>query len=135
MGVGNLDNCPRCGKLYVKNPMMLCAACIKDLNEEYEKCADYMRKQRTCTVQELSDVTGVAIKQITRFIREGRLSIANAPNMGYPCDSCHTLLRQGTLCDDCRNRLTKGFASVHADEKQGNQASPGMGFLRDDRKK
>jgi flagellar operon protein (TIGR03826 family) len=135
MGVGNLDNCPRCGKLYVKNPMMLCVACIKDLNDEYQKCADYLRKQRTCTIYELSEDTGVSVKQITRFIREGRLSITGAPNMGFPCESCNTLVRQGTLCDDCRSRLTKGFGSLQEDAKSSDQTSQGVGFLKEERKR
>ncbi|ULO07945.1 flagellar protein [Paenibacillus sp. 19GGS1-52] len=108
----NLDNCPRCGRLYVKNIMDLCQPCIKELEYEYETCVNYLREFRGTTIQELSDATEISIKEITRFIREGRISIANAPNMMYPCEVCGTLIRDGHMCDNCRNRLRKDLTSL-----------------------
>ncbi len=108
----NLDNCPRCGRLYVKNIMDLCQPCIKELEHEYETCVNYLREFRGTTIQELSDATEISIKEITRFIREGRISIANAPNMMYPCEVCGTLIRDGHMCDNCRNRLRKDLTSL-----------------------
>lgn len=108
----NVDNCPRCGRLYVKNLMNLCQPCIKELEHEYEICVDYLRKNRGTNIQELSDATEISIKEITRFIREGRISIANAPNMMYPCEVCGTLIRDGHMCDSRRSRLTKDLANA-----------------------
>ncbi|ASA26525.1 TIGR03826 family flagellar region protein [Paenibacillus donghaensis] len=108
----NLDNCPRCGRLYVKNIMDLCQPCIKDLEHEYEICVNYLRENRGTNIQELSDATDISIKEITRFIREGRISIANAPNMMYPCEVCGTLIRDGHMCDNCRSRLRKDLSSL-----------------------
>ncbi|MNC02671.1 hypothetical protein D3C75_500470 [compost metagenome] len=103
----NVDNCPRCGRLYVKNIMEVCQPCIKELEYQYEICVDYLRKNRGTNIQELSDATDISIKEITRFIREGRISIANAPNMMLPCEVCGTLIREGHMCDSCRARLSK----------------------------
>jgi flagellar operon protein (TIGR03826 family) len=114
----NVDNCPRCGRLYVKNLMNLCQPCIKDLEHEYETCVEYLRKNRGTNIQELSDATEISIKEITRFIREGRISIANAPNMMYPCEVCGTLIRDGHMCDNCRSRLTKDLASAANETKE-----------------
>ncbi|OKP85831.1 flagellar protein [Paenibacillus helianthi] len=108
----NLDNCPRCGRLYVKNIMDLCQPCIKDLEHQYETCVSYLRENRGTNIQELSDATEIPIKEITRFIREGRISIANAPNMMYPCEVCGTLIREGHMCDSCRNRLRKDLTNA-----------------------
>ncbi|NUU60917.1 TIGR03826 family flagellar region protein [Paenibacillus agri] len=108
----NLDNCPRCGRLYVKNLMELCQPCIKELEHEYEICVNYLRENRGTNIQELSDATEISIKEITRFIREGRISIANAPNMTYPCEVCGTLIREGHMCDSCRNRLRKDLSNA-----------------------
>lgn len=108
----NLDNCPRCGRLFVKNLMGLCQPCIKELEHEYEICVDYLRENKGTNIQELSDATGISIKEITRFIREGRISIANAPNMMYPCEVCGTLIRDGHMCDSCRTRLRKDLSNA-----------------------
>ncbi|GGF87559.1 hypothetical protein GCM10010912_36090 [Paenibacillus albidus] len=108
----NLDNCQRCGRLYVKNLMELCQPCIKELEHEYEICVNYLRENRGTNIQELSDATEISIKEITRFIREGRISIANAPNMMYPCEVCGTLIREGHMCDSCRSRLRKDLTNA-----------------------
>ncbi|MEK5025602.1 TIGR03826 family flagellar region protein [Paenibacillus sp. FSL M7-1046] len=108
----NLDNCPKCGRLYVKNIMDLCQSCLKELEHQYEICVEYLRKNRGTNIQELSDATEIPIKEITRFIREGRISIANAPNMMLPCEVCGTLIREGHMCDSCRSRLTKDLANA-----------------------
>lgn len=108
----NLDNCPRCGRLFVKNLMGLCQLCIKDLEHEYEICVKYLRENRGANIQELSDATDISIKEITRFIREGRISIANSPNLMYPCEVCGTLIRDGHMCDSCRSRLRKDLTNA-----------------------
>jgi flagellar operon protein TIGR03826 len=103
----NLDNCPRCGKLFAKNFRDVCPVCIREIDKEYELCANYLREHKGAIISELSDQTGVSIKQITKFIREGRISMMNAPNLSYPCESCGVLIRENHLCDACRTRLTK----------------------------
>lgn len=112
----NVANCDRCGKVYVKNNYGMCTNCIKDLEAEYEKCLKFLRENRSCTIQELSDETGVDMKQIVKFIREGRISIRNHPNMAYECDICGTSIRTNNICDDCRTRLTKDLEHLQEDE-------------------
>ncbi|MEK3883902.1 TIGR03826 family flagellar region protein [Paenibacillus sp. PL2-23] len=112
----NVENCPRCGKIFAKNFRDVCPACMKDIDREYQLCADYLRENKGAIIHELSDATGVAIRQITKFIREGRISIVNAPNMSFPCESCGTLIRENHLCEDCRIRLTKDTRKLMQDE-------------------
>lgn len=119
----NLDNCPRCGRLFVKNIMELCQPCVKELEHQYEICVEYLRKNRGTTIQELSDATEISIKEITRFIREGRISIANAPNMMLPCEVCGTLIREGHMCDSCRSRLTKELANAARESAAANETT------------
>jgi len=124
----NLDNCPRCGRLYVKNVMEICHVCVKELEHEYETCVKYLRENRGITIQELSDATEISIKEITRFIREGRISIANAPNMMYPCEVCGNLIREGHMCDNCRTRLRKDLSNAAKDNtpaKENNKPQSG----------
>ncbi|MDF2837334.1 MAG: flagellar protein [Paenibacillus sp.] len=112
----NLDNCPRCGKLFAKNFRDVCPVCIRDIDKEYQLCADYLRQYKGAMIGELSDQTGVSIKQITKFIREGRISMVNAPNLSYPCESCGTLIRESHICDDCWVRLTKDTNTMKRNE-------------------
>lgn len=115
----SLENCPRCGKLFAKNFRDVCPVCIRDIDKEYERCADYLREFRGAMITELSDQTGVSIRQITKFIREGRISLMDAPNMTYPCESCGTMIRDNNLCDPCRKRLLKDTNDMqHLDAKK-----------------
>ncbi|EFM09024.1 Flagellar operon protein YvyF [Paenibacillus curdlanolyticus YK9] len=134
----NLDNCPRCGKLYAKNLRDLCPACIKDLDQQYELCATYLRENRGATIYEVSESTEVSIAQITRFIREGRISLMDMPNMGYPCEMCTNTIREGNLCESCRSRLTKDINKLNLNTdrhgyntKQGNGAYQSVDRHRD----
>ncbi|MBP1157809.1 MULTISPECIES: flagellar protein [unclassified Paenibacillus] len=135
----NVENCVRCGKVYLKNNFGMCTNCIKDIEAEYEKCLKFLRENRTCTIQELSDETGVDMKQIVKFIREGRISIRNNPNMGYECDMCGTIIRTNNICDNCRSRLAKDFDHLHEDEerkKSREEQQRGSAFkIREDRTK
>ncbi|MBU5670945.1 TIGR03826 family flagellar region protein [Paenibacillus brevis] len=112
----NLENCPRCGKLFAKNFREICPACIKDIEREYELCLEYLRAEKTATIQEVSEATKVSIRQITKFIREGRISIANNPNMMYPCEVCGVLIREGNMCDSCRARLARDLSAAAREE-------------------
>lgn len=114
----NLGNCPRCGRLFANNFRDICPSCIKEIEEEYEKCLNYLREEKLATIQEVHEATGVSIKQITKFIKEGRISVANNPNMTYPCEVCGVLIREGNMCDSCRTRLTRDFASATREETQ-----------------
>lgn len=123
----NLGNCPRCGRLFAKNFKEICPACVKDIEREYELCLEYLRAEKTATIQEVSDATEVSIKQITKFIREGRISIANNPNMMYPCEVCGVLIREGTMCDSCRSRLARDLSAAAKEEGPAQGSNEGRG--------
>lgn len=109
MSFGKLANCTSCDALFVQSTRDVCPKCYQAIEKDYEKCTQFLRKRenRGSTMQQVSEATGVSAKQITRFIREGRISIVNTPNLGYPCENCGTTLQKGTLCDDCARDLKR----------------------------
>lgn len=123
----NLGNCPRCGKLYALNFRDMCQDCLKEIEQEYEKCANYLREQRGATIHEVSEATEVSVRQITKFIKEGRISIMDAPNMGYPCEVCGTLIREGNMCESCRARLTRELRQAADADQQDQKSGSGKG--------
>ncbi|MGO4275795.1 TIGR03826 family flagellar region protein [Paenibacillus sp. TAF58] len=117
----NVANCPRCGKIFVKGFAEVCPNCVKDLEQQYEKCLKYLRENKGVTINDLSEATGVAVKQITKFIRDGRISILHAPNMSYPCEVCGTLIRENTICESCRLKLVKDVRNNAEDERRSQE--------------
>lgn len=114
----NIANCPSCGKVYMKNPQGMCANCLREIEEQFLKCSKYLRDNRGTTLVELSEATSVSIRQITKFIREGRISIANTPNMSYACETCGEPIREGTICENCRGKLAREVGHLYEDEKR-----------------
>gem|GEM_PF-121534 len=109
MALGKLANCVRCDTLFLMVTRDICPKCHLEVEKEYETCAKFLRKRenRGSTLQQVSEATGVSVRQITRFIKEGRISIADNPNLGYPCESCGTTIRAGSLCEPCSDELKR----------------------------
>lgn len=110
-----IANCTRCGKVFARHFRDICQNCYAEIENEYSTCAEYLREHRGATITELSEETGVSIRQITKFVKEGRISMVDAPNLSYPCESCGVLIREGNICGNCRNRLMTDLNSAAAD--------------------
>ncbi|OAB42930.1 flagellar protein [Paenibacillus glacialis] len=119
----NLGNCPRCGKLFAMNFRDICPDCTKGIELEYQKCAEYLRENRGSTMEDLSEATEVTTRQIIKFIREGRISVIDAPNLNYPCEVCGTtFISESNMCISCRTRLTKEFSQSIKDGQARKEA-------------
>jgi flagellar operon protein (TIGR03826 family) len=112
----NVSNCPRCGRVFVKGIKDVCPNCIKEIELQFDKCSIFLKENRGTGLKALSEATEVSIRQITKFIRDGRISIKNLPNMTYPCESCGIEIREGHICDSCRSKLVKGISNSKEDE-------------------
>lgn len=114
----NVENCPRCNRIFAKGIRDICPRCYQDIEQEYETCVKYLREYKQATLPELSEETGVSVSQITKFLREGRISIKNAPNMSYPCDVCGQPIQEGNMCVPCRSRLVKDIHQLNEDNRR-----------------
>jgi flagellar operon protein (TIGR03826 family) len=117
--MAELANCPSCGQLFVKDVRNICPSCYKSEEDSFEKVYDFIRdqKNRRATLPEVSKATGVKERTIIRFIKEGRIRVADFPNLTYPCESCGMPIREGKLCDACRTKLRKGFQRYAQEEE------------------
>ena len=129
--IANIANCSGCGKVFVKGINDVCPDCMKDVEEKYEKCLAYLRENKSANINELSKETGASIKQITRFIKEGRLSLADAPNLEYPCELCGILIKEGNYCLSCVEKSRKVLSEqlrAGTKDKPASKKSPGFEF-------
>ena len=108
MNVDQLDNCRLCGNIYLKNFTDYCPACSLEVEEEYKSVAEYLKNELNSfvTLEEVSKETGVSVKRITDFIRDGRIYAEDHPNLGYPCAHCPKLIKKQLLCKDCFDRFS-----------------------------
>jgi flagellar operon protein (TIGR03826 family) len=120
----NLENCPNCGRLFAKNPFRdICESCYREEEKAFEKVYHFLRKRenRMATMAQIADATGVKESLLMKFIKSGRLQLAQFPNLGYPCDRCGTLIREGRLCVNCSKDLNKQFEMLQKEEEMKKQ--------------
>ncbi|MBB5173765.1 TIGR03826 family flagellar region protein [Texcoconibacillus texcoconensis] len=105
--MGELANCPRCGEVFVKALRSVCSNCYQEVEEMFRTVFNYIRKRenRTATMRQVVEGTGVSEDQIIRFIKEGRLKLSQFPNLTYPCESCGSEIREGRICESCRTGI------------------------------
>jgi flagellar operon protein (TIGR03826 family) len=116
----NLENCPNCGRLFVKNQFRhICESCYREEEEAFEKVYRFLRKRenRMATMAQIIDATGVKESLLIKFIKSGRLQLAQFPNLGYPCDRCGTLIREGRMCANCSKDLNKQLEMLQKEEE------------------
>ncbi|MDQ0339897.1 flagellar operon protein (TIGR03826 family) [Caldalkalibacillus uzonensis] len=123
--MAQLENCPRCGTLFVRTVRKVCPQCHQEIEQQYRIVYDFLRRKenREATIYETSEQTGVSVAQIKEFIRQGRLQLKDLPNMGYPCESCGTLIQEGRLCKSCRERLISEMGKLNASEGENSTPS------------
>ncbi|WP_276353580.1 TIGR03826 family flagellar region protein [Cohnella caldifontis] len=117
----NLTYCPRCNKLFAKGIREVCNSCVVEIEKEYERVAAFLKEHKGANIHEVSEATEVSVKQITKFIREGRVSTANLPNLSVPCEVCGLPIREGTMCDSCRAKLQRDVRNLQSQANLARQ--------------
>jgi flagellar operon protein (TIGR03826 family) len=119
--MGELANCPKCGEIFVKTQFRdICQKCWKEEEKAYETVYQFMRKRenRAATIPQIVEATGVEEELLFKFIRNGRLLLTKFPNLGYPCDKCGKIIREGKLCASCKEELRKELELHEAEEER-----------------
>lgn len=119
--MAELANCPNCGSVFVKTNLRdVCEKCYKEEEVAFETVYTFIRKKenRTATIFETSEGTGVNEELIIKFIKTGRLRLAQFPNLGYPCQKCRTIIREGNLCDECVNEFRSELSTYEKEQER-----------------
>jgi len=107
-----LRNCPQCNKLFAYTIRNLCPECSKKEDENFDKVRDYIYSTPEATIEEVSKNTGVPIKTVLEYLKEGRLMLRdNNTNILLHCEVCNEPILTGRLCEKCARKFKKGFES------------------------
>ena len=136
MSLNQLDNCTRCGNLFVLVTRSICPQCVKKVEQEYKLCSQFLRKKenRSSSITEMSEMTGVSVLQITEFIREKRLVIDSTSNIEYPCESCGQMIQANRLCLNCTNYIKQEVDDLRGKTEDVEEKKRSSGYYIDEHK-
>ncbi len=104
-GMDKLVDCKRCGRVFIRVSKDICPRCLQEVEREFLLCHEYLRDHPGATVIEIHEATGVSVKQIEEFVKEGRFQFARGEHLDYGCERCGRRIRKGRYCDHCSKEL------------------------------
>ncbi|MCR4740369.1 MAG: MerR family transcriptional regulator [Lachnospiraceae bacterium] len=107
-----LKSCLGCNKLF-DDPIgdyKLCKECRAAEEELLRKVKDYLWDNPGTSEAKLEELFDVTRKQVTRWLREGRLEVTPESDIKLTCMRCGSNIKSGRFCGDCVKKLKDGFA-------------------------
>jgi uncharacterized protein len=102
----DIRNCRRCGKVYNFNGFAVCPNCTRQEQEDFDKIRDYLFKHPNSSALEVSQATGLELKVITRFQKEGRIeSDGMVTSDNLSCEKCGQPVKSGRFCEQCVQKI------------------------------
>ncbi|WAA12030.1 TIGR03826 family flagellar region protein [Fervidibacillus halotolerans] len=116
-----LENCSRCGRVFVKTSIRdVCDVCYQEEEAAFEKVNNFLKKRenRTASMAQVIEATGVEEELILKFIRKGRIRLIHFPNLSYPCEKCGAPIQKGKLCEKCQKELRTELEQFEQEQKR-----------------
>lgn len=109
--IGEPKVCVKCGKMftYLGFGHFYCPTCKERDKEDFEKVRDYIYENGVASALEVSEATGVSLKVIEQYLREGRLEIPESSPIFIKCEKCGIDIRSGRLCAECATSLSNAM--------------------------
>lgn len=114
--------CKKCNRLfqYVTGPV-ICQACKEDEEKVFTAVRDYIRENKGATMEEVCRETGVAISLVEKFLKQGRLEVAEDSPIKLTCERCGVTIRTGRYCNHCKETIGKQLGTMADDIKNGSK--------------
>ena len=115
--MGDVRNCPRCGRVFVYRGREICPSCVAEEEEQFERVRRFLRDSPGATLEEVEEATGVPVELVLAFLRQGRLVAAEGLKGVLFCQRCGASIDEGYLCSQCSRALARevGLAAAGDD--------------------
>jgi len=94
----------------------MCEACKIGEEEGFSAIKEYIEENEESTLGEISKATGVSVKKILGYVREGRLMATSGMAGDITCKSCGEPVTIGNFCEACMLKLNKGIKDAYSDD-------------------
>lgn len=122
----DVRNCKRCGRVFQYKGNPVCNHCLMQEEEDFHKVRDYIADNPNSSSVDISMATGVELKTIIRFLREGRLEFEKIVDSGLTCERCGIEISSGRYCKACAAEIQADLAgaSQQLGDSRGAVGSP-----------
>ncbi|NLW47348.1 MAG: MerR family transcriptional regulator [Firmicutes bacterium] len=121
----DVRNCKRCGKIYNYTGGAVCNNCLRQEQEDFEKIREYLFKNPNSSTADVSEATGVELKVISRFLKEGRIEadyIQMSGDSALACEKCGKPVKTGRFCEDCIKQMQADFGKAAKSNSTTNKS-------------
>ena len=113
----DIVNCPRCGKLFTRMSSPICDACEKEEEKIFQDVKKYIEDNPNSHLEEVATATGVSVKKLLKYLREGRLETTQGIGSVLKCENCGKHIKRGRYCDTCVIEINQQVADAFAQKK------------------
>jgi|FaiFalDrversion2_1042247.scaffolds.fasta_scaffold00719_4 uncharacterized protein with von Willebrand factor type A (vWA) domain len=114
-------NCPRCGRLVAFLLGGRCPACVEEEHAQLQQLRAYLNEHGPLPAEEIAQKTGIPLDRILRWLREGRLMMAEA---AVRCRRCGRRIALGVLCPGCRAEFLVALRELRAALERLRESAP-----------
>ena len=100
-----MRNCKKCGKVFASIGDKICPDCKREEDELFIKVKEYIYEHPHASIKEIAAETEVDEEIILRYLREGRIEVAEDSVSTLTCEKCGKVIRTGKYCVDCQKKL------------------------------
>jgi flagellar operon protein (TIGR03826 family) len=128
----NMDirNCKRCGNIYHYNGTGVCNNCTEQEQKDFALVRDYLFEHPNSPAAEINLATGIELKVISRFLKEGRLKMEgeHGDEGLLTCEKCGESIKSGRFCEKClqelQSELKKTLKPIPKVQGNGGNTTP-----------
>jgi len=120
----DVRNCLKCKKVFTYFNSPFCPDCVKEEETVFERVRAYIKENNACTMADVVEATGVSIKKITRYLKEGRIEISKGmEGQGVlDCELCGKEITKGKFCDSCAVKISQDMNVLFESPKKKSGA-------------
>ncbi len=115
-----ITNCVRCKKTFAMTSQPICPECVAEEEAQFDRIKEFLDENHGATMEEIVEGTGVPMKRIQKFLKDGRLEGIEGSNI--KCQKCGCPITKGKFCPDCAKKLHDNLATI----KSGGELDSGF---------
>lgn len=112
-----MRNCKKCGKVFSSFGDKICPECKREEDELFTKVKDYIYDHPHASIKEIAEETQVSEDTILRYLREGRIEVADDSLSTLTCEKCGKSIKSGRYCQECSTKLANQMNAAVAMSK------------------